>query len=250
MVEADDMAQRYITDSIVAAIEESVPDRNARIIDISCGLGEILKELRNRGYRTLSGTNYTEYRSEIEGIPITKNVDLLEGLPFQDGLYDVVICSEVLEHVCNHVKAVQELTRILCPGGFLFLSTPNILRLRSRFAFFLSGFHKRKRPFVRYDVPITEYYDSHNFVIEFPVLHYYLTASGIRVEKLYPSQMKFLAVVYLLILYLPVLFSTAFQLFVRERDARQRKHHRDLFKFMLHPHILASEVLILRARKL
>jgi len=244
------MAQQYISDNIVAAAEESVSDKHAKIIDISCGFGDILRALRDRGYRNLSGTNHTEYDNLPEGIPITPHVDLLEGLPFEDGAYDVVICSEVLEHVCNHVKAIQELTRILRPGGFLFLSTPNILRLGSRFAFFLSGFHKRKRPFVRYDVPLTRYYDSHTFTVEFPVLHYFLTASGMRVEKLYPSQTKFLAVAYLLIFYLPVSLSTAFQLFIRDRDPQQRKHNRELFKFMLHRHVLASEVLIVRARKL
>jgi len=244
------MAQQYITDSVVAAIEESISDKNARIIDISCGLGEILAALRDRGYLNLSGTNHTDYDRVPDGIPITNNVDLLHGLPFDDATYDAVICSEVLEHVCDHVRAIEELTRIVRPGSFLFLSTPNILRLRSRFAFFLSGFHKRKRPFVRYDVALTEYYDSHNFVIEFPLLHYYLTASGMKVKELYSSKMKFLAIVYLVIFYVPVLLSTAFQLFVRDRDAQQRKHNRELFRFMLHPHMLASEVLILRARRL
>ncbi len=242
------MAQQYITDSVVSAVEESVPDKGAKIVDISCGAGDILKGLRHRGYTNLSGTNYGEYAA-IEGMPIIQNVDLLTGLPLEDGLFDVVICSEVLEHVCNHVQAIQELTRIVRPGGLLFLTTPNILRLRSRFAFFVSGFHKRKRRFVRYNVPLTRYYDSHSFVIEFPLLHYFLTASGMQVEKLYRSQTKLLAIVYLFVFYIPVFLSTAVQLFVRDRDPRQRKYYRELFRFMTHPHMLASEVLVLRARK-
>jgi SAM-dependent methyltransferase len=244
------MAQQYITDSIVDAVERSVSDKNARIIDISCGAGDILRALRERGYTNLSGTNHTEYDTAPGGVPITEKVDLLQGVPFPNARYDAVICSEVLEHVCDHVKAVQELTRMLRQGGILFLSTPNILRLRSRCSFFLSGFHKRKRPFVRYDVPLSRYYDSHNFVVEFPVLHYMLTASGMRVEKLYRSKMKFLAVVYLLAFFVPVSVSTACQLFIRDREPRQKKHYRDLWRFMLHPHMLASEVLIVRARKL
>ncbi len=239
----------YLANSVVRAVERSVCDRNARIVDVSCGAGEILEALRDRGYTKLSGTRFTECEGAPKDVRIIPNVDLLKGLPFDDGSYDVVICTEVLEHLCNHVKAIEELTRVVRPGGVLFLSTPNILRLRSRFVFFLSGFHKSKSRFVRYDVPLSRYYESHNFVIGFPVLHYFLTACGMTVEKLYRSKIRLVDVVLLLILFLPVSVSMACQLFVCDRDPRQRKPYRELFRLMLHPYMLGSGHLILRARK-
>jgi SAM-dependent methyltransferase len=48
----------------------------------------------------------------------------LENLAFVDGVYDAVICTQVLEHVKNPLQVITELARVLKPGGQLFLSAP------------------------------------------------------------------------------------------------------------------------------
>lgn len=45
-------------------------------------------------------------------------------IPFRDGVFDVVICSEVLEHIPDHREAVREAVRVLRPGGCLVVSVP------------------------------------------------------------------------------------------------------------------------------
>jgi SAM-dependent methyltransferase len=45
-------------------------------------------------------------------------------LPFTDGYFDAVICSEVMEHIPDHRRALDELVRVLKPGGRLALSVP------------------------------------------------------------------------------------------------------------------------------
>jgi SAM-dependent methyltransferase len=45
-------------------------------------------------------------------------------LPFEDNAFDLVICSEVLEHVRNHEAAISELVRVLKPGKNLAVSVP------------------------------------------------------------------------------------------------------------------------------
>ena len=47
------------------------------------------------------------------------------SLPFADGFFDKVICSEVLEHIPDLNKAASELVRILKPGGILAVSVPS-----------------------------------------------------------------------------------------------------------------------------
>lgn len=45
-------------------------------------------------------------------------------LPFEDNYFDLVICSEVLEHIDDHQKAISELIRVLKPGKDLVVSVP------------------------------------------------------------------------------------------------------------------------------
>ncbi|MDD5475387.1 MAG: class I SAM-dependent methyltransferase, partial [Syntrophales bacterium] len=51
----------------------------------------------------------------------------INELPFRDAFFDVVICSEVLEHVYDSEKAVRELARVLKPGRDMVVSVPRYL---------------------------------------------------------------------------------------------------------------------------
>jgi len=46
-------------------------------------------------------------------------------LPFEDGSFDAVTMFDLLEHIPNHQQAVAEAIRVLKPGGYLLISTPN-----------------------------------------------------------------------------------------------------------------------------
>lgn len=46
------------------------------------------------------------------------------GLPFKDECFDLVICSEVLEHIDNYLAAIDEVIRVLKPGCNLVVSVP------------------------------------------------------------------------------------------------------------------------------
>jgi SAM-dependent methyltransferase len=48
----------------------------------------------------------------------------LTELPFPDGSFQFVFCTEVLEHILDHHKAVAEINRVLVPGGLALISTP------------------------------------------------------------------------------------------------------------------------------
>lgn len=48
-------------------------------------------------------------------------------LPFADGAFDIIFCNHVLEHIPNDQKAMQELYRVLKPGGWAVLQIPQDL---------------------------------------------------------------------------------------------------------------------------
>jgi len=62
------------------------------------------------------------------------NVDIVDlntqKLPYQDASFDLVTCTEVIEHIEHYRETLREMFRILKPGGVLVVSTPNILNLK------------------------------------------------------------------------------------------------------------------------
>lgn len=57
----------------------------------------------------------------------TNKIDIvcdIINMPIKDGTFDVVLCSEVLEHLPDPVKAIREMSRILRGGGILILTAP------------------------------------------------------------------------------------------------------------------------------
>jgi SAM-dependent methyltransferase len=68
------------------------------------GLGD--DQLRDGGYGQI------DYRCDIADVPV------------EDASFDAILCTEVLEHVAEPIKAVHEMARILKPGGRLMLTAP------------------------------------------------------------------------------------------------------------------------------
>lgn len=60
------------------------------------------------------------------GIKLVSVSDITR-LPFKDESFDVVICSEVLEHIPDHLRAVNELLRVLKAGKSLVVSVPRYM---------------------------------------------------------------------------------------------------------------------------
>jgi len=56
------------------------------------------------------------------------------NLPFEDNQYDVILCNHVLEHIPDDTKAMQELYRVLKPGGMAILQIPQDLKRNVTFA--------------------------------------------------------------------------------------------------------------------
>lgn len=49
----------------------------------------------------------------------------VRNMPYNDNSFDLIVCSEVLEHVDGYEKAIEEFKRCLKPNGYLILSFPN-----------------------------------------------------------------------------------------------------------------------------
>lgn len=97
-----------------------------KVLDIGCGRGLLLSKLRLRGWEP-RGTELSEeaatYARERLGLPVSTQA--LQDLHFPDGEFDLVILWHVLEHVIEPKAMLQEVSRILKPGGVLLVAVPN-----------------------------------------------------------------------------------------------------------------------------
>jgi SAM-dependent methyltransferase len=85
---------------------------------------------------TLDPSPSHQERCNIAGIEFIQGDVLLAPLPIPDNHYDLILFSEVLEHLRGNPRiAFNEFFRILKPGGRLIVTTPNLVRLNSRFNF-------------------------------------------------------------------------------------------------------------------
>ena len=71
-------------------------------------------------------TNLSYTTTDLESPLADVKADIC-NLPFEDNAYDVILCNHVLEHIPNDTKAMQELYRVLKPGGMAVLQIPQDL---------------------------------------------------------------------------------------------------------------------------
>ena len=104
----------------------SITDPSERILDVGCGDGGILRSLKARGYRDLHGLEISDYavrRLRNEGIEMHSGMLPAASLPL--GTFDVVIASQVLEHVILRRRFLTEISRLLKVDGRALFFVPD-----------------------------------------------------------------------------------------------------------------------------
>ncbi len=96
------------------------------ILDAGCGTGWFSQVAAGRGAKVTSMDVGSELLKQVAQKCHSHRVvgDLMK-MPFKAKSFDVVVSSEVIEHVTDPEKAISEMYRVLKPGGILILTTPN-----------------------------------------------------------------------------------------------------------------------------
>jgi len=82
---------------------------------------------RLQPYREVLGIRPELYLAiDLERSPLVNTVAAAEALPFGDGQFDFVICTQLLQYCPDPYRVVCEVRRVLRSGGFAFLSVPSI----------------------------------------------------------------------------------------------------------------------------
>ncbi len=122
-----------LAENIIQALPASAPSAGKKIIDIGCGEGYLLYKIQEKFPKAeLYGLDLSDGRITTTKGHVPKSY-LLRGdvlsLPFADNTFDVVICSELLEHMNEYKEVVAELIRI--SKKHIIITVPNELKLVS-----------------------------------------------------------------------------------------------------------------------
>lgn len=118
--------------------ESRIGCRDKSILELGCGFGDFSLFLALKNARRICGVEVVKdfspmYNKLIEVSKVNKNKILLEfeilntncELEFHDETFDVVFTRDVLSHVINYEKMINEMVRILKPNGVLYVSDDN-----------------------------------------------------------------------------------------------------------------------------
>lgn len=102
---------------------------DTRLLDVGCGPAGLVAEYDGHAALVVGSdrymTNFTEFDGQF-GVKLLAEAKMT-ALPFEDGSFDLVTSSWVLEHLANPAGCMAEIARVLAPGGRFLFITPNAL---------------------------------------------------------------------------------------------------------------------------
>ena len=190
------------------------------VLDIPAGEGSFTQRL-TADYDVTSAD--VQDFLKVEGSTYAK-ADMIEQLPWDDGTFDAVVNIDGIEHIERPFDFVEECHRVLRPGGYLIVSTPNISALRSRWRYLLTGFHNKGK------VPLDETNPTpwhHINLLSFPALRYMLHRAGFRIARVTTNRVKGVNWIYLPAVPFAYLM-TRWVFHNEEKDPVQRERNREI----------------------
>ncbi|HNZ28105.1 MAG TPA: class I SAM-dependent methyltransferase [Spirochaetota bacterium] len=114
------------------------------VLDVGCGYGNLLYKLKD-SFDKLYGVEINKTRVEkAKELLKDNNFEIIEttveSANFPDEYFDVVVSSDVIEHIIDVFSAFKEMARILKKGGKLIVITPNIADIRRRLTLLFGKF--------------------------------------------------------------------------------------------------------------
>jgi SAM-dependent methyltransferase len=100
--------------------------QDAPILDVGTSTGTNLRMLTEQGYHNVCGLDFSEESIRWcarKGLPPVHKGDV-RRLPFGDNSFDLVLATDIIEHVDDDTLAVRELRRVLKPSGHALITVP------------------------------------------------------------------------------------------------------------------------------
>ncbi len=117
-----------------------------RILDVGCGTGLIGKKIKDKG-NVVYGIDFSKgaiNNTRKKGI-IARVADIQKSIPFKNNFFDGIILGEIIEHIYDTDKFLQNVRKKLRKGGYVIITTPNLATFGRRILLLLG-----KNPHIEY----------------------------------------------------------------------------------------------------
>ena len=124
---------RYVVDKLLSL----APRQGEAVLDYGCGKGDIVRLLRDAGLEAFGVEKFyagSDIREAVEATglagDIIRELESDGRIPFADASFDFVVSNQVFEHIEDLQPVVDEIARVLKPGGKLLCLFPTLGTLR------------------------------------------------------------------------------------------------------------------------
>ena len=155
-------------------------EKGLRILNVGCSDGEYDRQLSVNFKQTFGiDINRDDILSAKNYAKKNNFYTLADGsrIPFQDNIFDAVICIDVLEHIPNEKKVLSEIYRVMKKNATLVLTVPH-----NRYPWTYDPINAFLKPFGKH-LPIGIWAFGHTHLYEIKTLEKKITEIGFRVEK-------------------------------------------------------------------
>ena len=212
-----------IVRATIEKIRELSPQLRGDYLDVGSGNGELIDRVIREFPVTPRACDYRGDLMTVEGITVDVVNLNLEPLPYPDASFDLVTCTEVIEHLEHYRAALREMSRVLRPGGVLIVSKPNVLNLRSRLRYLLFGFFNMFGPLPLEDDRHHSTYGHINPVPYFYLAHA-LSGAGLAHISVAIDKRQRRSFLSLALLWLPI---RLFSMLAMQRERREKRRTMD-----------------------
>ena len=157
-------------------IASKFDDKTLAIADVGCAIGGLLEQLKNEGFKNITGID-----PSISCVNITKNekgINCLHASLFElddtFGKYDLVILSHVWEHILDLDAALKSIEKILKPNGCIYVECPNAMNYKNVI----------HAPYQEFNTEHINHFSTGSFFNFFGSRGYSLLDKGIRIMKI------------------------------------------------------------------
>lgn len=112
--------------------------KKGRLLEIGCLSGKMLYLIKSDEWNCYGIDIIDRHDPDKDIVFITHDVE--KGLPFTDNFFDIIYAGEVIEHMYDTDRFVNEIYRTLKPNGYVIITTPNIASLINRFLLLIGKF--------------------------------------------------------------------------------------------------------------